>query len=71
MIIGIGVDIAKVSRFGKVLDRHGERFVERILHPNEQKRYLTHGQPLAFFAKRYAAKEALSKALASGNKLFA
>jgi len=66
MIIGIGVDIAKVPRFEKVLERHGERFVERILHPNEQKRYQTHGQPLAFFAKRYAAKEALSKALGTG-----
>ena len=66
MIIGIGVDIAKVSRFEKVLERHGERFIERILHVNEQDRYLTHGQPLAFFAKRYAAKEALSKALGTG-----
>ncbi|RVU83897.1 holo-ACP synthase [Leucothrix sargassi] len=66
MIIGIGVDIAKVSRFEEVFARHGERFIERILHPNEQQRYQTHGQPLAFFAKRFAAKEALAKALGTG-----
>jgi holo-[acyl-carrier protein] synthase len=66
MIIGIGVDIAKVSRFEKVLERHGDRFLERVLHPSEQERYQTHGQPVAFFAKRYAAKEALAKALGTG-----
>ena len=66
MIIGIGIDIAKVSRFEKVLDRHGERFVTRILHPNEVAIYQQHGQPLAYFAKRYAAKEALAKALGTG-----
>ena len=66
MIIGIGVDIAKVSRFEKVLGRHGERFLQRVLHPNEQLRYQDHSQPLAFFAKRFAAKEALAKALGTG-----
>jgi len=66
MIIGIGVDIAKVARFDEVLERHGERFVERILHPSEQEKYQTHSQPLAFFAKRFAAKEALAKALGTG-----
>lgn len=66
MIIGIGVDIAQVSRFEKVLERHSERFAERILHSNEQQRYKAHSQPLAFFAKRFAAKEALAKALGTG-----
>ncbi len=66
MIVGIGVDLVKVSRIEAVLARHGQRFVERILHANELLIYQDHGQPLAYFAKRYAAKEALSKALGTG-----
>ena len=66
MIVGIGVDIVKVSRIEKVLERHQQRFVERILHPNELAVYIEHSQPLAYFAKRYAAKEALAKALGTG-----
>lgn len=66
MIVGIGVDIVQVSRVKKVLDRHQQRFVERILHPNELAVYANHRQPLAYFAKRYAAKEALAKALGTG-----
>lgn len=66
MIVGIGIDLVKVSRISAVLERHGQRFVERILHPNELLVYQDHSQPLAYFAKRYAAKEALSKALGTG-----
>lgn len=66
MIVGIGVDIVKVSRIEKVLERHQQRFVERVLHVNELAVYSEHGQPLAYFAKRYAAKEALAKALGTG-----
>jgi len=66
MIVGIGVDLVKVSRIEAVLERHGQRFVERILHPNELLIYQNHSHPLAYFAKRYAAKEALSKALGTG-----
>ena len=58
--------MVKVSRIQAVLERHGQRFVERILHPNELLVYQSHSQPLAYFAKRYAAKEALSKALGTG-----
>ncbi|MGB1310904.1 MAG: holo-ACP synthase [Leucothrix sp.] len=66
MIVGIGIDLVKVSRIDAVLSRHGQRFVERILHPNELVTYQDHSQPLAYFAKRYAAKEALAKALGTG-----
>lgn len=66
MIVGIGVDIVKVSRIESVLERHRERFLSRILHPNELTVYQSHHQPLAYFAKRYAAKEALAKALGTG-----
>lgn len=66
MIVGTGIDLVKVSRIEAVLERHGQRFVERILHPNELLTYQAHSHPLAYFAKRYAAKEALSKALGTG-----
>lgn len=66
MIVGTGIDLVKVSRIELVLERHGQRFVERILHPNELLVYQNHSQPTAYFAKRYAAKEALSKALGTG-----
>lgn len=66
MVVGIGIDLVKVSRIRSVLERHGQRFVDRILHPNELLIYQDHSQPLAYFAKRYAAKEALSKALGTG-----
>ena len=66
MIVGIGIDLVKVSRIQAVLERHGRRFEERILHPNELQTYAEHSHPLAYFAKRYAAKEALAKALGTG-----
>ena len=66
MIVGIGIDLVKVSRIQVVLERHGPRFEERILHPNELNTYAKHSHPLAYFAKRYAAKEALAKALGTG-----
>lgn len=66
MIVGIGIDLVKVSRIQSVLERHGQRFVERILHPNELVVYQKHSHPVAYFSKRYAAKEALSKALGTG-----
>lgn len=66
MIVGIGIDLVKVSRIDEVLQRHGQRFIERILHSNELLIYQEHSQPIAYFAKRYAAKEALSKALGTG-----
>lgn len=66
MIVGIGTDIVQVSRVKRVLERHEGRFAERILHANEMVIYQQHSHPLAYFAKRYAAKEALSKALGTG-----
>ena len=66
MIVGTGIDLVKVSRIEAVLERHGQRFIERILHPNELLIYQSHNHPIAYFAKRYAAKEALSKALGTG-----
>lgn len=66
MIIGIGTDLVLVSRIEAVLGRQGERFAERILTPAELQRFRAHSQPARYLAKRYAAKEAILKALGTG-----
>jgi holo-[acyl-carrier protein] synthase len=66
MIIGIGTDIVTIERIAKVLERQGERFVERILHPSERLEFENHPQPERFLSKRFAVKEAASKALGTG-----
>lgn len=66
MIIGIGTDVVLVSRIEAVLGRQGERFARRILTADEMQRYLAHSQPARYLAKRYAAKEAILKALGTG-----
>ena len=66
MIIGIGTDMVLVSRIEAVLGRQGERFAQRILTPTELQRFRDHSQPARYLAKRYAAKEAILKALGTG-----
>jgi holo-[acyl-carrier protein] synthase len=66
MILGIGTDIVKVARMQTNLDRHGERFARRILAPAELKDFLCHKRQAHFLARRFAAKEALVKALGTG-----
>ena len=66
MILGIGTDLANIPRMARLLERHGERFAERILHPVEWPGYRSSPSPAAFLAKRFAAKEAVSKALGVG-----
>ncbi|ATH79090.1 MULTISPECIES: holo-ACP synthase [Halomonadaceae] len=66
MIVGIGSDIARVARFSQALERHGERFAERILGQQEQQVWRAKGCPVAYLAKRFAAKEAFVKALGLG-----
>ena len=66
MIVGIGSDIARVERFTRAMKRHGPRFAERILGPDEQALWLHKAQPAAFLAKRFAAKDAFVKALGVG-----
>lgn len=66
MIIGIGTDIVTISRIESVLARQGPRFAERILHPDEWVIFTTHTQPARFLSKRFAVKEAASKALGTG-----
>jgi len=66
MIIGIGIDIIEVARIQASYERFGERFLKRILHPNEISYCLSHNAPAPFLAARFAAKEAISKAFGTG-----
>lgn len=69
MILGIGKDIVDISRIEKALETHGERFVQRCFTAEEQDEAGSKTDDksrVESFAKRYAAKEALSKALGSG-----
>ncbi len=66
MIIGIGSDLIDIRRIEKTLARHGERFTNRVFTPVEIERSERRGQSAASYAKRFAAKEACSKALGTG-----
>ena len=66
MIYGVGTDLVEIRRVEKVLQRFGERFARRILCEPELKRFRSHRQPVAYLAKRFAAKEAFTKALGTG-----
>lgn len=65
-VIGIGTDIVKVPRIKRLLDKRGLSFAERILHTHELTLFKTHSSAANYLAKRFAAKEALSKALGTG-----
>jgi holo-[acyl-carrier protein] synthase len=66
VIFGVGTDVVEIERIEKALGRWGERFARRILCDPELKRFLGHRQPAAYLAKRFAAKEAFTKALGTG-----
>ena len=66
MILGIGSDIADARRIAKVIERHGERFLDRIFTPVERAKADRRRNRIETYAKRFAAKEACSKALGTG-----
>lgn len=66
MIAGIGTDIIRIARMQEAWHRHGERLAARILTLNEQALLNVHGDPMRYLAKRWAAKEAMAKALGTG-----
>jgi holo-[acyl-carrier protein] synthase len=66
MILGIGIDIVEVARVQASYEKFGERFLNRILHPNEIGYCLSHKAPGPFLAVRFAAKEAIAKAFGTG-----
>lgn len=66
MIVGLGTDIAEIERVEKALARSGENFAHRILTDSELEQFHGSKQQGRFLAKRFAAKEAASKALGTG-----
>lgn len=66
MIIGLGVDIAEVSRMRDAIERHGERFLKRVFTALEIAYCQRHKNSYERFAARFAAKEAAMKALGTG-----
>ncbi|HEX4944733.1 MAG TPA: holo-ACP synthase [Usitatibacteraceae bacterium] len=66
MIVGVGTDVVSIPRVAAALERWGERFANRILTPQERVRYAHTRQKASHLAKRFAAKEAFSKAIGTG-----
>lgn len=66
MIHGVGTDIVAIARVERMLSEHGERTAAKLLAPSEMEKYRQVAQPAAWLAKRFAAKEALGKALGLG-----
>ncbi len=74
MVSGIGTDIIRIDRIAAALARHGDRFAEKILGPQEMEKYLRRKQKVEargvrFLATRFAAKEAFSKAIGLGMRM--
>ncbi len=66
MIIGLGSDLIDIRRIEKTIERHGNRFIDRIFTKIEQKKSDKRRNRAASYAKRFAAKEAYCKALGTG-----
>jgi len=66
MILGIGSDITDVRRIAKVIERHGERFLDRVFTATERAKADNRRNRVETYAKRFAAKEACAKALGTG-----
>src|SRR5690349_6105168 len=68
MIYGVGTDVVEIGRIKAVLEKYGERFARKVLCEPELKRFNGHRLPANYLAKRFAAKEAFTKALGTGIK---
>ena len=66
MIYGIGVDVLEAARISKSLERFGDHFIERLLMPAERAQLVRTKRPERFLAMRFAAKEAIVKAMGTG-----
>ena len=66
MIIGIGSDLIDIRRIEKAIERHGDRFLDRIFTETERLKSDRRANRAASYAKRFAAKEACAKALGTG-----
>jgi holo-[acyl-carrier protein] synthase len=66
VIHGVGTDIVAIARMRTLYERHGERSLDKLLAPEEIALCRKSGDPARYLAKRFAAKEALAKALGTG-----
>ena len=66
MIFGIGVDVLEAKRIDETLERFGPRFIQHLLMPAEQAQLAKTQRPARFLAMRFAAKEAIVKAMGTG-----
>jgi len=66
MILGVGSDLIDIRRIERTIERYGERFLARIFTPVERQRSERRADRISSYAKRFAAKEACSKALGTG-----
>jgi len=66
VIFGVGTDVVEIARIQNALGRWGERFARKILTEPELERFRGHRRPANYLAKRFAAKEAFTKALGTG-----
>ena len=69
MILGIGTDLANIDRIAATLERFGDRFRNRVFTPEEQRKAERRKDVAGTYAKRWAAKEACSKALGTGLRM--
>jgi len=69
VIVGIGSDLIDIRRIEKTLDRFGDRFTHRVFTEIERKKSDRRRERAASYAKRFAAKEACSKALGTGIRM--
>lgn len=69
MILGIGTDLANIERIERTLDRFGDRFRNRVFTETEQRKAERRKDTAGTYAKRWAAKEACSKALGTGLRM--
>jgi holo-[acyl-carrier protein] synthase len=66
VIVGIGTDMVEIARIATALARHGDRFRRRVLTESELRAFTDPVAEARWFAKRYAAKEAVAKAFGTG-----
>ncbi|MCJ7555488.1 MAG: holo-ACP synthase [Gammaproteobacteria bacterium] len=66
MIYGVGTDVVQIDRVASSLERFGERFVHRLLMPAELQQFALSKRQVRFLAMRFAAKEAIVKAMGTG-----
>lgn len=66
MIFGIGTDLVQIERVAATYERFGDHFVDRLLLPEERALFDPGRRPARFLAMRFAAKEAIAKALGTG-----